>query len=57
MHGDKLTALCVPKQFHSAFFGDIFGYNIASTHHEGLVDSDSEGVFDAKLLSLEVNYH
>lgn len=55
--GDKLTALCVPKQFHSAFFGDIFGYNIGSTHHEGLVDSDSEEVFDAKLLSLEVNYH
>ena len=35
--GDKLTALCVPKQFHSAFFGDIFCYNIGSTHHEGLV--------------------
>ncbi|CAH3184416.1 unnamed protein product, partial [Porites lobata] len=51
--GDKLTTLGVPKQFQSAFIGDIFGYNIGGTHHEGLVDSDSEEVFDAKLLSLE----
>lgn len=55
--GDKLTTLGVPKQFQSVFIGDIFGYNIGSTHHEGLVDSDSEEVVNAKLLSLEVNYH
>lgn len=55
--GEKFIVFCVFKQFYSVFFGDIFGYNIGSIYYEGLVDLDSEEVFDVKFLLFEVNYY
>ena len=51
---DKLSSLGVAKQYHSTFLRDIFGHDTDALHHEGLVDSDNEDVFQAKLVSLKV---
>ena len=53
---DKQSSLRVPKQCHTKFLGDIFGYDIGSTNCEGLVDSEDKDVFQAKLKSLKVLY-
>ena len=53
---EKMTSLGIPKQTHNEFLHDIFGYNIGTTHYEGLVDSEAydKDVFQTKLGSLEV---
>ena len=51
---EKLDALGATKESRDEILRDIFGYNIRETHHEGLVDSEDDDVFEAKLSSLKV---
>lgn len=51
---EKLDSLDVPKPTQQEIIRDIFGYNVGETHYEGLVDSEDDDVFNAKLSSLEV---
>ncbi|KXJ07320.1 hypothetical protein AC249_AIPGENE6667 [Exaiptasia diaphana] len=48
-----LVALGATKELRDEILSDIFGYNIRETHHEGLVDSEDNDVFEAKLSSLK----